>query len=195
MDKGQYGYIRRRIQYEIVVCAVGFAMIAAIYFLGIWLYKTNRNIFTVLSIMFVLPIAKHVVAMLVLLGKKSLTPRQRQEVEEIADNKQGKFLFDNVISSKEKLHCFPVIYVENRHVFVYHEKGEGKREWETYMTQFLSSVALVEKVWVSSEWEEFLTRVRGADYEKTYEKLTELQIKDRMGNDEKIVQSIRDYSL
>ena len=63
------------------------------------------------------------------------------------------------------------------------------------MTQFLSSVALVEKVWVSSEWEEFLTRVRGADYEKTYEKLTELQIKDRMGNDEKIVQSIRDYSL
>ena len=194
MEKGQYGYIKRRIQYEIAVSFVGFAIIAGIYFLGILLYKNNRNIFTVLAVMFVLPIAKHVVAVLVLLGKKSLSMERWQELEVIASKKQGVFLYDNVISSKEKLHCFPVIYVENKHVFVYHEKGE-KREWETYITQFLSSVALVEKVWGRSEWAEFLKRVRAADYVKVYEKLTELQKKDRKDNDEKILQSIKDYSL
>lgn len=194
MDKGQYGYVKRRIQYEIAVSFVGFAIIAGIYFLGICLYKNNRNIFTVLAVMFVLPIAKHVVAILVLLGKKSLSIERWQELEAISAKKQGVFLYDNVISSKEKLHCFPVMYVENKNVFVYHEKGD-KREWETYITQFLSSAALVEKVWVSSDWEEFLNRVRGADYKKVYEKLTELQKKDRKDNDEKILQSIKDYSL
>lgn len=99
--KGEFGYLNKRKKGTIlwVVLLVGIAL--AIYIAGLLLNKmSNRNIFTIIAILFALPIAKQLVAMIVLFPYHSVGQERYQMVAERLPEKM-ELMTDLVITSSE----------------------------------------------------------------------------------------------
>ncbi len=125
-EKGAYGYIVSRKKRVILwmVCLVGIAL--AIYILGLILNKMSyRNIFTVAAVLFVLPIAKQMVALILLFPYHSV---QQERYQKVADKlPEGVELFtDLVITSSEKVMHLDFIVVGQKQVIGL--LGDGKQQ-------------------------------------------------------------------
>lgn len=171
--KGEFGYIqgrkRRALLGVLSMAAVG----AAIFLLGLFLNKmSNRNIFTVLAVLFALPGAKFLVAFIVLAPFQSVTRQQYERVREKLV--PGAVLYtDMVITSPEKVMHLDFAVVGNGQVLALLGKGkqelsyvrkyltEGVRNWGSVYTvkivdsekAFLADVAAMKEKEVDGEEE------------------------------------------
>lgn len=124
--RGTFGYIATRKRGGILwtVCLVGIAL--AIYIVGLLLNKMSyRNVFTVAAVLFVLPIAKQLVALILLFPYHSVPQERYQKVMDRLP--QGVELFtDLVITSSEKVMHLDFVVVGQRQVIGL--LGDGKQQ-------------------------------------------------------------------
>lgn len=124
--KGNFGYIRwrkRRILLWIVLLA---AMAVAIYVTGFLLNdKSNKNVFTMVAVLFALPIAKQLVALILLFPYHSVSRERYEQMEnKLADGME--LMTDMVITSPEHVMHLDFAAVGQNQVIAL--LGEGKQE-------------------------------------------------------------------
>lgn len=133
--KGELGYIDGRKKRALLGVVAMAAIGVAIFLVGLLLNKmSNRNLFTVIAVLFVLPGAKYLVALIVMLPYHS-APRERYEKvkEKLAP---GAALYaDLVITSPEKVMHLDFAVVGNGQVLAL--LGEGKQEL-SYVKKYLT---------------------------------------------------------
>ncbi len=101
IQKGDPGYItsRKRIN---LLWLLGFIVVGLIiFFVGYAITHVRANIFTVVAVLLVLPAAKRVVALVVLLPKKSIDKDRYQAMRDITE--PGILYTDYVFTSTEKI--------------------------------------------------------------------------------------------
>lgn len=126
VKKGEFGYINRR-KKEVVLWLVGLVGIAvAIYLAGLLLNKmSNRNVFTVIAVLFALPIAKQIVALILLFPYHSITQESYQKA--LDHLPEGMVLMtDLVITSPEHVMHLDFLAVGQNQVIGL--IGEGKQQ-------------------------------------------------------------------
>lgn len=134
VKRGEFGYIKARKKRALLGVLTMVAIGVAIFLLGLILNKmSNRNIFTVIAVLFALPGAKYLVAFIVMFPYQSVTRLRYENVEKKLA--PGAVLYtDLVITSSEKVMHLDFVVVGNGQVLAV--LGNGKQEL-TYVRKYL----------------------------------------------------------
>lgn len=133
--RGEFGYIDRRKRKALLGVLSMVLLGAAIFVVGLFLNQmSNRNIFTVIAVLFVLPGAKFLVAYIVLFPYHSTLAERYGRAKELLP--PGCVLYtDLVITSPEKIMHLDFAVVGNGQVLAL--LGEGRQEL-SYVRKYLT---------------------------------------------------------
>lgn len=124
--KGEFGYLNRRKKGALLWIILLVVIALAIYIAGLLLNKmSNRNVFTIIAILFALPIAKQLVAVIVLFPYHSVgQERYRKAVDHLPEKME--LMTDLVITSTEHvMHLDFLVLGQNQ---VLGLLGDGKQQ-------------------------------------------------------------------
>ena len=83
-EKGTFEYLKRKKNQNLLIMLISFAVVFAVFFAGLAVFKSRNNYCTLIATVLVLPAAKFAVAYFVLLPHKSATQAQKEAVEAAA---------------------------------------------------------------------------------------------------------------
>lgn len=161
--KCEPGYIQKQKRFQSLML-LGFVLIGVGLFLtGILITGTRANVFTVLGILMVLPGAKRVIALVVMLPHQSVE-NERYEAVKTAVSEETVILSDYVFTSPDKIMSFDFVVVEGRRV-------TGIAPWKAkdipYMTDYLqkgiSSIDPEFQVKIAADEKDFLQAYQKGD--------------------------------
>ena len=135
VQRGEFGYIRAR-KRRALFGTIWMALLGiAVFLTGLFLNKmSNRNIFTVIAVLFVLPGAKYLVAYIVTFPYHSVEKERYEKAKQVLS--EGMELYtDLVITSPEKVMHLDFAAVGNGHVICL--LGQRKQEI-SYVRKYLS---------------------------------------------------------
>ena len=136
VQRGEFGYIRTRKRRALTGTLLMAVIGIAVFVVGLLLNKmSNRNIFTVIAILFVLPGAKNLVALIVTFPYYSVEKERFDKVAKVLPEKMELYT-DLVITSPEKVMHLDFIAVGNGQVIGL--LGNGKQEL-SYVRKYLTS--------------------------------------------------------
>lgn len=135
IKRGDYGYISNR-KKKTFLGVVAMILIGCIVFLtGLFLNNmSNRNLFTVIAVLFVLPGAKYLVGLIVVFPYHSVTRERYEHMKENLPENMTLYT-DLVITSSEKIMHLDFVVVGNGQVIGL--LGQGKQEL-SYVRQYLT---------------------------------------------------------
>lgn len=124
--KGEFGYLNKRKKGAILWVVLLVVIALAIYITGLLLNKmSNRNVFTIMAILFALPIAKQLVAIIVLFPYH---PVEQERYRKVVDHLPEKMelMTDLVITSSEQvMHLDFLVLGQNQVIALL---GNGKQQ-------------------------------------------------------------------
>lgn len=114
IEKGKQGYISSRKKIDFL-WLLGFILLGiGIFLAGYFFTHVRANIFTVLAVLMVLPAAKRVVALVVLLPKKGVSPERYEKLQPFVE--PGTLYADYVFTSTEKIMHLDFLLIKNGNV-------------------------------------------------------------------------------
>lgn len=135
VKKGDYGYLNNRKKKALIGVFAMIALGLAVFIIGLFLNKmSNRNIFSVIAVLFVLPGAKFLVRFIVTFPYHSMDMKIYEKVKKHTDEKMELYS-DMIITSSEKIMYLGFIAVGNKYVVAL--LGNEKQEIE-YIRKYLS---------------------------------------------------------
>lgn len=167
LEKGDYGYLnlfkKRRM---LLTLALTLGMVIIIGF-GYWRYHTMKTIFTVVGILFALPIAKILSGLLVVLPLKTIRKERYEKMKEAMKHiPDHQILWDLALSSVEKVRYFPCVVYSEKEVIVLYENGTKKLEEDeagNYFRNLLKRNSHRAELLFFTEEEKFLAKVAATD--------------------------------
>lgn len=100
IDKGTIGYINRKKIYECIKTIIMFSFAIGLYLIGYLTLKTNKNFWTIFSVLSVLPAAKSAVSMIMFLRFSSLIENEYSLIESAKGNVPTKYEY--IFTTSEK---------------------------------------------------------------------------------------------
>lgn len=100
IEKGDYGYFRNQRQKKLIIMVLLYAMTLVMYFGAKAYFGTNRNLFTILAVLVVLPAAKYTVQFIMLIRAGECSSGVRDEVEQHIGHLSGAY--DLYFTSEKK---------------------------------------------------------------------------------------------
>lgn len=153
INKGDYGYLQKNKLIQLTISLGLIIMVMIIFYTGYIKYGNTKNIFTVLAVVSVIPMAKFIVGYLVIAKYKSLS---QTEYEDLTSNIGQDMLYDLIISSTDKVYNAKVSIVKDNSVYLYmSDKKYNKNDIEKYVRTFLETECKVTSVKVFNELSEF----------------------------------------
>lgn len=153
IKKGDYGYLQKNKLIQLTISLGLIIMVMIIFYTGYIKYGNTKNIFTVLAVVSVIPMAKFIVGYLVIAKYKSLS---QTEYEDLTSNIGQDMLYDLIISSTNKVYNAKVSIVKDNSVYLYmSDKKYNKNDIEKYVRTFLETECKVTSVKVFNELSEF----------------------------------------
>lgn len=177
VDKCEFGYIKNQKKINIIWLFVFVLIGVAIFVCGYLLTRTRANIFTVIAVLMVLPAAKRVVALVVMMPRKGVDRERYERVSQVAG---GDILFtDYVFTSSEKIMHLDFLLIKNGNVL---GVTAPSRQDVEYMKKYLTDS-------VHKAASEFHIKVFGSDEEmlRYLDKLTQAEA------DQERTEKVREY--
>jgi len=135
VQRGEFGYIKARKKRALLGTILMALLGIAVFLAGLFLNKmSNRNIFTVIAVLFVLPGAKYLVAYIVTFPYRSVGKERYEKVRQVLPERM-KLYTDLVITSPEKVMHLDFAAVGNGHVICL--LGQRKQEI-SYVRKYLT---------------------------------------------------------
>ena len=136
VQRGEFGYIKARKRKALTGVLIMALIGISVFVTGLLLNKmSNRNIFTVIAILFVLPGARYLVALIVTFPYRSVEKERFDKVKKMLPEKMELYT-DLVITSPEKVMHLDFIAVGNGQVIGL--LGDGKQEL-SYVRKYLTN--------------------------------------------------------
>ena len=135
VEKGQPGYLDYKKKYEIVRTLIYFAIVAAVFFLGVWQTHSRKNLLTVVAVVGCLPASKALVGLITRFPYKSISRKLANDI--IGRSKHITCIFDMVLTSTEKFMPVECIVISGNTIFGYapNEKTDLK-----YTADFIKEI-------------------------------------------------------
>lgn len=137
--KCEPGYIEKQKRFQAVMLLVFAAIGIGLFLIGYLATGTRVNVFTVLAILMVLPGAKRVIALVVMVPRRSVEQGRYDRMKE-AISPDAVLLTDYVFTSSEKIMNLDFVIVEGRVVTGIRSVNERRRDAGIgkYMKDYLS---------------------------------------------------------
>ena len=177
IGKSEFGYIQNQKKINVIWLLVFVLIGVAIFICGYLLTKTRANIFTVIAVLMVLPAAKRVVALVVMMPRKGV---ERQRYDKVLQASGEGILFtDYVFTSTEKIMHLDFLLIKNGNVL---GVTASSRQDVEYMKKYLADS-------VHREAPEFHVKV----FEKDEQMLQYLNKLTQTETDPERTEKVREY--
>lgn len=133
--KCEPGYIHKQKIFQTLMLFVFIAIGIGLFLLGILITGTRANIFTVLAILMVLPGAKRVISLVVMLPRQSVAGERYDRMKTLL-SPDAVLLTDYVFTSQDRIMSLDFVVVQDRHVIGVCPGGRAD-DRVTYMTDYL----------------------------------------------------------
>lgn len=159
-EKGDWGYVNYRKKINLIIMLAAFAVVVGVFVLGLILNKMDRNnVFTVASVVLVLPAAKFAVAYFVVATHKSADESLKNKVEKAAG--ELTVCYDCIMSNKKKPICAQAVVVTDSVICAYTcDKKADNKLFETSLQEFMKNDKLNVTVTLYKEEKTFINRVK-----------------------------------
>ena len=156
-EKGDFGYLNYRKKINLIKMAAAFVVVAVVLIIGLAVYKTRANVFTVAAIVLVLPAAKMAVGYFVVMSHHSASSKLREKLEAEAG---GLGLYYDLIfsNSKKPIGTQAVAVSETAVIALSDEKKADKKLFETSLKEFMENDGRKVNVTLYFEEKQFLAR-------------------------------------
>lgn len=140
MNKGEYGYLNRYKKKHILYSLLIGVVMALVIGIGYWINKDIKNIYTVVGILFALPLARFLSVYFVTVPMKAMDESTHKELtEELSHAGSDQFLWDLALSSTEKVRHFPCVVWSDHHLVAWYEGKEKADVVQKYLTNILKN--------------------------------------------------------
>ena len=159
VNKGEYGYIEYRKKINTVKTLIGFGIVALILFAGIIICGTKNNICTVIAILAVLPSAKSLVALLMVIRCKS---PQKSDYDALKEHSVTSVLLsDCIMSCKDKTVYIEFAQITDSCIYCYtKDQRIGQDFFEKNIADFIKSCGDTVSVKLFYDFNQFSKRVK-----------------------------------
>lgn len=165
--KGEQGYINFMKKFNLLITVVCFLLATGLFLIGISIYESKANVFTIIGALFVIPAARFMTVWILFLPYKSVSKEDYDKV--FAAMKAGNLLYaDVLLTSTEKAYGASYLVVTGDKIFVYSVKNFNKLE--DYLKDILKRRAFAYKVTCTDDNGKFMNFLKSADAygEKAY---------------------------
>jgi hypothetical protein len=152
VEKCNSGYINNRKKISFLWLLAYIVIAAAIFLVGYLWTHTRANVFTVMAVLMVLPAAKRIVNLIVMLPRKSVEKSRYEEMKKQVGT--GVLLTDYVFTSTEKIMHLDFVVIKNGNVLAVTAPSKQDSEYmKKYLTDSVHKAAsgYVVKVFDSDE--------------------------------------------
>lgn len=142
LNKGEYGYIKKRKTIQIVYTIISFAIALSIFFVSYFVSGKNRNnVGTVLAIVMTLPACKSLVEVILIFPYKTIKKEIYDSIRN--SNIDAVMLYDLVLTSNEKPMCVDAAAIgDNKVVMLVTDEKQDKKYIKTYFSKVMKSYQL-----------------------------------------------------
>lgn len=161
MEKGTYGYIRyykkRKTIFTIVIAAIALVIFFGGYYIS---GKNNKNIYTVIAAVLMLPMAKYMVAVIIAIPFNTIPLDLYYEIELNKGN--GCILYDLIITSGEKIMNIDCMYIADKQISLLVTKPKQNTEYmQDYIEEYLEGRMYNRHVIACTKKEDFYKEISG----------------------------------
>lgn len=187
--KGDQGYLDYKKKVEIIRTLLYFAIVAAVFFLGVWQTHSRKNLLTVVAVVGCLPACKALVGVITRIPYKSVSKQISDDIKR--RSKHITCIFDMVLTSTEKFMPIQCIVISGNTIFGY---APDKKTNLKYAADFIREILAMNKIKninikLFSELNAFNARVDGLD------SIAEVENQDCAEEEAKIAGLILNVSL
>lgn len=174
--KCEPGYIRKQKVFQSLMLLLYVAVGVGLFVAGLLLTGTRANVFTVLGILMVLPGAKRVIALVLMLPRRSVEEERYHKMKETI-SEEAALLADYVFTSPEKVMSFDFVIVQNQNVMgILSEKKQDVKYITEYLQKGVDDTASGYRVKIfysDDEFYGFYRRMTAGNEKKEYDKAEE----------------------
>lgn len=131
--KCEFGYIQKQKVFQSLMLLLFVAVGVGLFVAGLLITGTRANIFTVLGILMVLPAAKRIIALVVMVPRRSVEKERYDRMRETV-SEEGILYTDYVFTSPDKIMSFDFLIIQDQNVMGI--LSEKKQE-EAYILDYL----------------------------------------------------------
>lgn len=166
--KGEQGYISFMKSFNLLVAIVMFVLAAVLFIVGLSIYETKANVFTIVGALFVIPAARFMTVFFLFLPYKSVSKEKYDKVFSLM--KAGNLLYaDVLLTSTERAYGISFMVLTSDKILVYAAKNVNKLQ--DYLADIMKRRAFAMKVTCTDDEGKFMNFLKSADSygEKVYE--------------------------
>ena len=165
--KCQFGYINKQKKFQFAMLMLYVLIGVGLFLIGLAVHKTQANLFTVLGILMVLPAAKRVIALVLMVPRKSVGKERFEKVQE-ALPESAAILTDYVFTSTEKVMSLDFVIVMNKNVYgIKDQKKTDDAYVEKYLSETISAAARGYRVQLFENDDAFLAMLKRSERKET----------------------------
>lgn len=165
--KCQFGYINKQKKFQFAMLMLYVLIGVVLFLIGLAVHKTQANLFTVLGILMVLPAAKRVIALVLMVPRKSVGKERFEKVQE-ALPESAAILTDYVFTSTEKVMSLDFVIVMNKNVYgIKDQKKTDDAYVEKYLSETISAGARGYRVQLFENDDAFLAMLKRSERKET----------------------------
>lgn len=153
--KCEFGYIQKQKTFQSLMLLLFVAVGVGLFLAGLLITGTRANIFTVLGILMVLPAAKRIIALVVMVPRRSVDKDRYDQMRETV-SEEGVLYTDYVFTSPDKIMSFDFLIIQDQNVMgVLSEKKQEQAYILDYLQKGVDSQVSGYHVKLFSSDEEF----------------------------------------
>ena len=169
MNKGDFGYLANLKKKNLLIAAGITVLMVLVIGIGLWLNKGEiKNIYTVVGILFALPLARFLSVFFVVMPMKPMDEKEQKELmSALSHAGSDQFLWDMALSSQEKVRHFPCIIWSDHHVVAWYEGNDT--DPQKYFSNIMKNNCHRVTVKVLKDKDSFLKEAKAVDFGVTRE--------------------------
>ena len=160
-EKCEYGYLNWQKRRQFLVVIVQILIAVAIFTIGYVLNDNSKNnVFTIIAVLFVLPMAKHLVAVIILLPY--CTPSEQLYEKVMNTARTDAFVFsDYVFTSQEKVMYLSSMVVQGNEIIgLIGREKENVSYIKSYLERSMKQRGLPYKISICTEEAEYFKKIK-----------------------------------
>ncbi len=182
-NKGEYGYLKAYKLSKLTIILVLSVMLAAVVIGTILMYGDTSRVIIVFAILLSLPLAKFLIAYIIVAKFNPLTFDQHAKITNNYKNKDSSLMFDITISQYEGIKFYHSMLIKNGKIYALvlnKDYSAKKKDYEKWITACITGDKYKYKITVYDDIDEYIKKINSVSEPNDNNKLIDRHIREEI---------------
>ncbi|MBR3833529.1 MAG: hypothetical protein IKJ73_04380 [Lachnospiraceae bacterium] len=182
-NKGEYGYLKAYKLSKLTIILVLSVMLAAVVIGTILMYGDTSRVIIVFAILLSLPLAKFLIAYIIVSKFNPLTFDQHAKIANNYKNKDSSLMFDITISQYEGIKFYHSMLIKNGKIYALvlnKDYSAKKKDYEKWIAACITGDKYKYKISVYDDIDEYIKKINSVSEPNDNNKLIDRHIREEI---------------